>query len=132
MAHIVSLEDFALAIQSDVAEATDNLLFLDLAEGLVEEELGTQDPWPTIAKSTVLAAASRPVWNPEGLNDEIVGGVTKGRDAAEMGVYLTDDEIKRLRGWKADNLGTGKPTFQFPGTWPYPDPVERTADPVTG
>jgi len=132
MTEIVTLAEFASAIRKDMDVAAEHMMLLELADGLVVAELGDQDPWPAVAKATVLAAASRAYFNPDGVRQETVGGTSVTRDAAEAGVYLTESELQRLRRWIADNVGTGKPTYEFPGTWPFPDRVEREPDAVTG
>lgn len=103
MVAIATVEEFASAIQKDVDTATANLLLLDLAQGLVTERIGDQDPWPTTAKAIALAAAQRAYNNPDGARQVQLtsGPYTKGvtYDAAEAGVYLTDAEIKRLQAW---------------------------------
>jgi hypothetical protein len=132
MAEIATIDEFASAIRKTVEFAQGHKLPLDLACGLVADELGEQDPWPTVAKSVALAAAARAFFNPQGLSQEILDGSSATRESAEVGVYLTDSELKRLHRWAAGNLGRGKPTFSFPGTWPHPDPVERDPGMVTG
>lgn len=103
MATIATVPEFASAIQRDVDTATANLLLLDLAQGLVTEQIGDQNPWPTTAKAIALAAAQRAYVNPDGARQIQMtsGPFTKGStyDAAEAGVYLTDAEIKRLQAW---------------------------------
>lgn len=97
MAEIASLSEFASFLQVDLDTATANLVLLDLAQGLVTEVIGDQDPWPVTAKAVALAAAGRAYRNPEGLKQETVGGVTSIYNAEEMGVYLTDTELSRLQ-----------------------------------
>lgn len=100
MAEIASLPEFASFLQIDLDTATANLLLLDLAQGLITEVIGEQDPWPASAKSVALAAAGRSYRNPEGLKQETVGGTTTVYNAEEMGVYLTASEVARLVKWK--------------------------------
>lgn len=132
MPHIASDVEFASVLRKGLEVAQQHTLLLELAEGLVADELGDQDPWPAVAKSVVLSAAARAFFNPQGLLREGIDGVSGTRASPELGVYLTDDELKRLRRWKTDHLGNGKPTFSFPGTWPFPDRVEREPDTITG
>lgn len=99
MADIASLPEFASFLQIDLDTATANLLLLDLAQGLIAEVIGEQDPWPVSAKAVALAAAGRSYRNPDGLKRETVGGVTSEYNAEEMGVYLTESERDRLCGW---------------------------------
>lgn len=127
MTIIATLAEFAYVIGLDPsAVGQRHELLLDLAEGLVIEEIGVQDPWPASAKSVALAAAARPHFNPQGTSSEALGDMNRSFPDAHMGVYLTDDEIGRLH---SPNRG---PAFEFPGSWPYPDPVEQPADTVAG
>lgn len=135
MPHIVTATEFALAIRGSIQDANQHLILLELAEGLVAEEIGEQDPWPTVAKTTALAAAKRAYVNSEDVRQESVGGTNRIFNVPlyETFVYLSESELERLRRWKADNVGdSGKPRFEFPGTWPFPDRVEREPDAVTG
>lgn len=127
MADIATLPEFASFLQTSVDNATSNLLLLDLAQGLIVEVIGEQDPWPTVAKSVALAAAGRPYRNPEGLKRATRGGATDEYNAEEMGVYLTDSEVKRLQKWLEGPGGSalGKPQGCFPAARTWPDPVER-------
>lgn len=99
MADIATLPEFASALQTDVDTATSQLLLLDLAQGLITEEIGEQDPWPVTAKAIALAAAGRAYRNPDGLKRVTVGGTSREFNAEEMGVYLTDSEVSRLQKW---------------------------------
>lgn len=96
MADIATLPEFASFLQIDLDTATANLLLLNLAQGLVAEVIGDQDPWPVTAKAVALAAAGRAYRNPEGVKQETVGGTTLIYNPEEMGVYLTDSELSRL------------------------------------
>jgi hypothetical protein len=100
MADVATLEEFASFLQIDLDTATANLLLRDLAQGLITEVIGEQDPWPVTAKVVALASAGRSYRNPEGLKQETVGGTTAIYNAEEMGVYLTDSEVARLVKWK--------------------------------
>ena len=99
MADIATLSEFASALQTDVDTATSNLLLLDLAQGLIEEQIGTHDPWPTVAKATALAAATRAYVNPVGARVETTGEESTTYASAEAGVYLTTAEVARLQSW---------------------------------
>lgn len=127
MANIAELTELASALQSDLDTATANLLLLDLAQGLITEVIGAQNPWPTIAKSIALTAAARAYRNPEGTRQETRGGTTDiwNDPLYRMGVYLTPDERGELIRWSGDNGGTvGQPLGSFPSSHAYPDPVE--------
>lgn len=106
MVAIATLPEFASALQSDLDTATANLLLLDLAQGLIAEQIGEQDPWPVTAKAIALAAAGRSYRNPDGVKRETVGGTTTEYNAEEMGVYLTESELTRLTSWL--NGGRGR------------------------
>lgn len=128
MAAIATLPEFASFLQSDLDTATANLVLLDLAQGLIEEQIGTQDPWPTTGKSIALTAAGRAYLNPSGVRQETVGAVTTIYNAPlyAMGVYLTDDEVDRLQRWLNDH-GSGEfgsPRGAFPEARPWPDPAD--------
>lgn len=124
---IATLAEFAYAIRMTPEAAAEHQVLLELAEGLVVDELGVLATYPTVAKTTVLGAAARAHFNPRGTKQENTGGASRSFDAAGMGVYLTDEEVEKLHRSTAS-----APTYEFPGTWPYPDPVERTADTVSG
>lgn len=126
MANIAELTELASALQSDLDTATANLLLLDLAQGLVIEVIGVQNPWPTVAKSVALSAAARAYRSPEGARQEAVGGVNVlyNDPLYRMGVYLSDLERADLIRWNNDNGGTGGPVGSFPVSLAWPDPVE--------
>lgn len=125
MVAIATLPEFASFLQTDVDTATANLLLLDLAQGLITDAIGAQNPWPSVAKAIALAAAGRSYRNPNGLRQETVGGTSSGYNAEEMGVYLTASELERLHRWDRENGGTrGAPTGAFPESAPWPDPAD--------
>lgn len=127
MANIAEPTELASALQSDLDTATANLLLLDLAQGLITEVIGDQNPWPTTAKSIALTAAARAYRNPEGARQEGVGAtnVLYNDPLYRMGVYLTPDERAELVRWSGNNGGTiGQPLASFPASHAYPDPVE--------
>ena len=127
MANIAELTELASALQSDLDTATANLLLLDLAQGLITEVIGVQNPWPTIAKSIALTAAARAYRNPEGSRQEGVGGTNQiyNDPLYRMGVFLTSEERAELVRWSGNNGSTiGQPLAAFPVSHAYPDPVE--------
>lgn len=128
MTTIATLAEFAYAIRLDPATAAKHQLLLELAEGLVIGELGELESYSTTAKSVVLGAAARAYFNLEGTQqEELSDSVRQPLDVTRLGVYLTDEEIQGLNG------SAGRtPQFEFPGYWPYPDPVERATDSVSG
>jgi len=128
MADIAPLSEFASFLQVDLDTATANLDLLDLAQGLITERIGAQNPWPTIAKSIALTAAARAYRNPEGLRQDTTGGTTAiyNDPLYRMGVYLTVDEKKELSDWLNGPGGStlGQPQGSFPSSHAWPDPVE--------
>lgn len=127
MVAIATLEEFASQLQSDLDTATANLLLLDQAQGLITEQIGDQDPWPTIAKSVALAAAGRAYVNPEGLRQDTTGGTTAifNTPLYRSGVYLSDQEKADLARWLNGPGGSivGLPQGAFPEALPWPDPA---------
>lgn len=120
---IATLDEFAYAIRLETAAAAaKHQLLLELAEGLVIQELGELSQYPVSAKAVVLEAAARGYFNLLAAQQ----GDTIRREAAQALVYLTTEEVNRLYG-RADR----GPRFSFPGTWPYPDSVEAPTDPVS-
>lgn len=99
------------------------LFLLELAQGLIVDEIGEHDPWSPTAKAVVLAAAGRAYLNPEGIKSETTGPFTVVRDAAALGVYLTADEVARLHRQPA--TGYGGPIGCFPAAQCWPDPIVR-------
>lgn len=101
MADIATLEEFASVLQTDVDTATGQVLLLDLAQGLVAEVIGERNPWPVTAKAVALTAAARAYVNPAGAKSttKVAGPFTEtvSYSADQMGVYLTDSEIARLK-----------------------------------
>jgi hypothetical protein len=103
---IYSLEEFASYVQSDVDTATASLL-RDLVTGLIQAVDGNNysatSPSATV-KAVALEAAARSYRNPGGITSRSESiddySVTdRWEDTAkELGVFLTDREIARLRG----------------------------------
>jgi hypothetical protein len=128
MADIATLPEFASFLQTDVDTATSNLLLLDLAQGLIVEEIGVQNPWPTIAKSVALSAAARAYVNPEGLRQQTVGSTSSlyNTPLYTNGVFLSESEKASLRAWANQNGDpSGGPQGDFPPARAWPDPVEK-------
>lgn len=120
---IATLEEFAYAIRRDSAAAAKHQLLLELAEGLVVDELGEQETYSVTAKAVVLEAAARAFWELLAAQQD---GEPADKQAMERFVYLADEQIRRLVGKAA-----GGPQFSFPTEWPYPDPVEAPTDTVS-
>lgn len=102
---IYTLAEFDAYLRTEADETTAQLL-LDLVTGLISEvngldysEIGTVVS--ETVKSIALEAAARAYRNPEGLTSYTIDDYTARRDtsnAAPPGLYLTTDEISRLRG----------------------------------
>lgn len=127
MPDIATVEEFASYLQSDLDTATANLLLLDLAQGLVTDEIGLHDPWPAVAKAVALSAAGRSYTNPDSLKQETVGStVTMYNPLFASGVYLSADEKAALSRWLNGPGGSnrGRPQGIFPDPYRWPDPVQ--------
>lgn len=128
MADIATVEELASHLQCDLDTATADLLLLDLAQGLITELIGEQDPWPKTAKSIALTAAARAYRNPEGVRQDATGGTTAiyNDPLYRMGVYLSDAEKADLQEWLDGPGGStlGQPQGSFPVSHAWPDPVE--------
>ena len=120
MADIANTGELEWFIQTRVDHAVAGFL-LELAQGLIVGEIGEHDPWPPVAKAVALAAAGRAYLNPEGMKSETTGPFTGVRDAAGLGVYLTDDEVARLH--RQPGTGYGGPLGWFPAAACWPDPI---------
>jgi hypothetical protein len=119
MADIAETYELEFAIQVTVDPAVAEFL-LDLAQGLIVDEIGERDPWSPTAKAVALAAAGRAYLNPSGNRSETTGPFTAVRDAAALGVYLTDEEVARLHRQPGATYG---PVGSFPAAQCWPDPV---------
>lgn len=122
MTAIAETYELGWFLQTSVDELVASFL-LELAQGLIAAEVGELDPWPRIAKAIALAAAGRAYLNPEGTKSETTGPFTAVRDAAALGVYLTDDEVARLH--RRPGTGYGGPVGSFPAAECWPDPIRR-------
>lgn len=122
MADIAEAYELEWFIQTTVDGAVAAFL-LELAQGLIVAEIGERSPWPPIAKAVALAAAGRAYLNPAGNRSETTGPFTAVRDAAALGVYLTDDEVARLH--RQPGTGYGGPVGSFPAAVCWPDPIVR-------
>jgi hypothetical protein len=103
---LYTLEEFASYVQSDVDTATADLL-RELVTGLIEAVDGHDyqtDVPSAAAKAVGLQAAARAYRNPGGISSQSEAiddySVTNRWEsqAAEMGLFLTDSELARLRG----------------------------------
>lgn len=96
----------------------------ELANGLVNDEWKTPTtPAPTWVVTIALEAAGRPARNPKGL-----ASVTRSVDdgsrterlsdvAAQSGVFLTDDELRRLQQRPLSPAGRVAKTIRAKTTW---------------
>lgn len=99
MADLFTNAEFAAYLQTTVGElktATVDLL-RDLLLELIEDVTGSLadvDPLPASVRTVALDATRRAYLNPQGYTSETAGGFTYRREgkAAEVGLYLTDDE----------------------------------------
>jgi hypothetical protein len=121
MSDIATAEELQWSIQITV-DPDAALVLLDLAQGLIIDEIGVRDPWPPTAKAVALAAAGRAYLNPEGIRSETTGPFTAVRDAGALGVYLTADEVIRLHRQPGATYG---PVGSFPTAECWPDPVRK-------
>jgi hypothetical protein len=120
---IATLDEFAYAIRKSSADAARHQLLLELAEGLVIDELGQLESYSVSAKAVVLEAAARGYYELRAAEQE---NEPADRMAMERFVYLDNDQRARLVGPVARG-----PQFSFPTEWPYPDPVEAPTDTVS-
>jgi hypothetical protein len=128
MDEIATSEELGLSLKlaSTEVDVDRAELLLDLAQGLIVDEIGAQDPWPTAAKTVALAAAGRAYRNPQAYRRQASGPFSADYNAEEMGVYLTGSELERLHDWARRNGGTrGAPVGSFPASLPWPDPADR-------
>jgi hypothetical protein len=119
MADIATPEELATSLQiPDPGVDTGSAeLYLELAQGLITEKIGEQEPWPAVAKAIALAAAGRPCRNPGAAKRLTSGPFTADFNPEQFGVYLTDDEKERLADWAAGNrpkVGTIRTTSAYP------------------
>lgn len=120
---IATLDEFAYAIRRNSADAAKHQLLLELAEGLVIDELGEQESYSVSAKAVVLEAAARAYFELKAAEQD---GQPDDRMAMERFVYLTDDQLARL----GDKSSRG-PQFSFPAASSWPDPIECPPDTVS-
>jgi hypothetical protein len=116
MVAIATPTDLAASLQSDVDTATATLL-LELAQGMITEQIGEHDPWPAIAKATALAATGRAYRNPQAAKRATAGPFAVEPMADEFGVYLTEAERSRLQEWLTRGrgaVGTIRTTSGYP------------------
>jgi hypothetical protein len=98
---IITTADLASYLR-DISVAADEsaALYVDMANGLVEDVTGMLDPIPTRVKAITLEVAARAWRNPNGYSSETVDDYTYRRDAdtRAAGVYLTESERMELQG----------------------------------
>ena len=116
----ITVADLASYLRNPaVASDTDAQFYVDLANGTVEDVIGTLATVPTRVKSITLEIAARAWRNPNGYSSETIDDYTYRRDAdtRQAGVYLTDAERAELVGY------SGK-TVRRVGTIPLTNPLD--------
>lgn len=94
---LFTTDDLATYMQRDSVNVDTATLLSDLVEGLIVGEIGTVDaPVPSRVLAVALEATARAYRNPDGISSETVDDYTVRRDPSTAGVYLTDQEIRRL------------------------------------
>lgn len=119
MPDIASTAELEWFLQTEVDLQPAQFL-LGLAQGLIVDQIGEPVPWPSTAKAVALAATGRAYLNPNGIKSETTGPFTTVREAAALGVYLTDEEVARLHQQSGVSYG---PVGCFPAAQCWPDPV---------
>jgi hypothetical protein len=131
MADIATVPDLASFLQITDVNVPAAALLLGMAQGLVVEEIGVQDPWPSVAKSVALSATARAYVNPEGWRQEpgvgsVSGGIYNNAPLYSNGVYLSESEKAQLHAWANGPGGSTalRPQGCFPAARAWPDPAE--------
>ncbi len=94
---IYTLSEFASYVQADVDTATATLL-QTLTDGVIAGRVTVTVPASAEVKALALEVAARAYRNPNRLNMETIDDYTWRVDnAGDAGVFLTEDEVRRLR-----------------------------------
>lgn len=100
----ITTGDLAAYLQVASVNAT---LVVELANGQITELVGDLDPVPTRVKAIALEVAARGYRNPQAYTSVTVGiddydktVRREGKAVDRVGVYLTDEEIAELLGFK--------------------------------
>ncbi len=94
---IYTLSEFASYVQQDVDTATATLL-QTLTDGVIAGRVTVTVPASAEVKALALEVAARAYRNPNRLNMETIDDYTWRVDnAGDAGVFLTEDEVRRLR-----------------------------------
>lgn len=95
---IIVDDDLTSYLRQPDADVT---LWVELANGIVSDVVGTLDPVPTRVKAVTLEVAARAYRNPNGYSSETIDDYTYRRDVdtRQAGVYLTAAEASELAGF---------------------------------
>lgn len=95
---IATVAELSMYLQQTVDSPTATFL-LDLTEGLIVERIGAvSSPAPAAVKALTLEVAGRAYVNPSRNSMETIDDYTWRKDPpAAWGVYLLEDEVRRLR-----------------------------------
>ena len=95
---IASISELSLYLQQDVDAPTAQLL-LELTDGVIAERIGVVAvPAAAGVKAVALEVAARAYRNPARLTSETIDDYTWRVDnAGDAGVFLLEDEIRRMR-----------------------------------
>lgn len=127
-ATIATLSDLASLLKVDVSTLSAYQYDLDLVEGLITEVIGpdvvaAQTSWSFTAKSIALGAVARAYRNrdnPHGLKSWAGDDAALSWFEGGSSLFLTDDEIARLRG--TIGVESTGPVGDFPDAFTWPDP----------
>ena len=117
---IITTDDLASYLRDPAVSGDANaVLYVELANGIVEEVTGTLTSVPTRVKAIALEVAARAWRNPNGYSSETIDDYTYRRDAdtRQAGVYLTDSE-------RAELVTYGGKTVRRVGTIPLTNPLD--------
>lgn len=94
---LFTTDDLAAYMQRASVNVDTATLLADLVEGLIVGEIGAvAAPVPSRVLAVALEATARAYRNPDGVSSETIDDYTIRRDPSTAGVYLTDQEIRRL------------------------------------
>ena len=102
---VIDSADLTSYLRDDTAEVT---LYVELANGIVTDLVGTLVTIPTRVRAITLEVAARAYRNPNGYSSETIDDYTYRRDAdtRQAGVYLTAAERAELLGLAGRSTAT--------------------------